>query len=100
MSDEENEDSKNGNHIAVVELLSQMIEPLKTILEKDTLDSFQNQFSQSRYLPLGKIKLRAVELLQSIISLKMPNIIVAVGDSSIVQVLLTLIERHPWNNMV
>jgi len=40
MSDEENEDSKNGNHIAVVELLSQMIEPLKTILEKDTLDSF------------------------------------------------------------
>ena len=100
MSDEENEDSKNGSHLAVLELLTKMVEPIKQILAKDSLESIQNQFNQSRSLPLGKIKLRVVELLQSIITLKMPSIIIAVGESKVMLQILQLIEKHPWNNMV
>lgn len=39
LSDDENEDSKNGNNAAIQELLVQMIDPIKTILEKDSLES-------------------------------------------------------------
>ena len=42
MSDEENEDSKNGSHLAVLELLTKMVEPIKKILAKDSLESIQN----------------------------------------------------------
>jgi len=42
MSDEENEDSKNGNQAAIVELMQQMIVPIKTLLERDSLESIQN----------------------------------------------------------
>lgn len=43
MSDEENnEDSKNGNTNAIFELLQQMIEPIKKLLEKDSMESIQN----------------------------------------------------------
>ena len=35
MSDEENEDSKNGNQAAIVELMQQMIVPIKTLLERE-----------------------------------------------------------------
>ena len=43
MSDEENnEESKNGNTNAIFELLQQMITPIKTLLEKDGMESIQN----------------------------------------------------------
>ena len=63
LSDDENEDSKNGNNTAIVELMVQMIEPIKAILKTESLETIQNQFNQSRSFPLGKIKLRAIELL-------------------------------------
>ena len=37
LSDEENEDSKSSNVTAIIELLQQMITPIKTLLEKDSL---------------------------------------------------------------
>ena len=51
-------------------------------------------------MPLGKTKLRAVELLQAIISLKNSNITNAVAESSAMSQVLKLIERHTWNNMI
>jgi len=45
LSDDENDDNKNGNNAAILELMLQMIEPIKTILEKDSLESIQNQFN-------------------------------------------------------
>lgn len=43
LSDEENnEDSKNGNTNAIFELLQQMISPIKTLLEKEVMESIQN----------------------------------------------------------
>ena len=51
-------------------------------------------------LPLGKIKLRAVELLQAIVSLKKAPVIDEVRDQEVMQVVLKLIKKHPWNNMV
>lgn len=70
VSDEEGDDSKNGNNAAIMELLNEMIEPIKQILNKATMDPIQNQFSSGRTVPLGKNKLRAIELLQAIMSLK------------------------------
>ena len=65
-----------------------MVDPLKTILTVDPLESVSSQFSQGRILPLGNTKLRAVELLQSIVSLKKPAIINAVKDSEVMKVVL------------
>ena len=48
---------------------------------------------------MGKFKLRAIELLQSITSLKKPQIMTTIKDSGIMRVVLLLIEKHPWNNM-
>ena len=70
MSDEDNEDSKNGAAIFMIELFVKMVTLIKKILEADPLESAQNQFQPKRMLPLGKIKLRAIELLQAIVSLK------------------------------
>ena len=63
MSDEENEESKNGNNTAIIDLLIQMIAPLKIILDRGPLEPITTTFNQNRIVPLGKIKLRAVELL-------------------------------------
>ena len=35
MSDEDNEESKNGNNTVIIELLVQMIPHIKTILDKE-----------------------------------------------------------------
>jgi len=51
-------------------------------------------------LPLGRTKLRAIELLQSIVSLKKAEIINVVSKSAIVRTVFSLIEKHPWNNMI
>lgn len=88
MSDEDNEDSKNNQALAVVELLVKMVGPIKNILMGDGLEPIKNAFSQGRILPLGKIKLRAVELLQSIVSLKKPTIINAVSESRVMETIL------------
>jgi len=45
LSDDENEDSKNGNNTAIVELMVQMIEPIKAILKTESLETIQNQFN-------------------------------------------------------
>ena len=42
LSDEENDESKSGNVTAILELLQQMIAPIKTLLEKNPLESVQN----------------------------------------------------------
>jgi len=77
-----------------------MIAPIKTLLEKDSLTTTQNQYKESRNYPLGKIKLRAIELLQAIVSLKKPQILNTIRESRIMHIVLLLIEKHPWNNMV
>ena len=100
MSDEENEDSKSGNNAAIVELLVSMVKPIMTILEEASDEPIQMQFSSGRILPLGGTKLRAVELLQSIVSLKNADVINAVRDSEVMKVVLGLVEKHPWNNMI
>lgn len=46
------------------------------------------------------MKLRAVELLQAIVSLKKSQIITAVSESGVMASALKLIEKHPWNNMI
>lgn len=38
VSDEEGDDTKNSNNVAIMELLNEMIEPIKHILEKATMD--------------------------------------------------------------
>ena len=48
---------------------------------------------------MGKYKLRAIELLQSIASLKKAQIMTAIKESEVMHVVLLLIEKHPWNNM-
>lgn len=100
MSDEENEESKSKHADAVVELLVKMIEPIKTILETSPLPEIQSSFSSKRTMPLGRTKLRAVELLQSIVSLRKAEIINVVTSSEVLQVAIGLIEKHPWNNMI
>ena len=45
LSDDENEDSKNGNNTAIVELMVLMIEPIKAILMTESLETIQNQFN-------------------------------------------------------
>lgn len=100
MSDEDNEESKNGNNTVIIELLVQMIPHIKTILDKEPLEPISTTFNQNRILPLGKMKLRAVELLQAIVSLNKSQIITAVSESGVMASALKLIEKHPWNNMV
>ena len=97
----DDEDSKNNQAAAVVELLVKMIEPIMAILRGTSNESpLKSSFNEGRVMPLGRTKLRACELLQSIISLKKSNVIVAVGESSAMETMLALIEKHPWNNMV
>ena len=84
----------------MVELLTKMIEPIQKILSLADLDPIASSFSSGRILPLGKAKLRAIELLQAIVSLKKASIVTAVGESGVMKTVLALIERHPWNNMV
>lgn len=88
MSDEDNEDSKNNQALAVVEILVKTIGPIKTILMSESQEPIKNSFTQGRILPLGKTKLRAVELLQSIVSLKKATIITAVSESCIMETIL------------
>ena len=97
--DEENEDSKNNHASAVVELLVKMIDPLITILETSSTDPLKSSYREKKIFPLGRAKLRAIELLQAIISLKKANIINAAGKSKAMTKVLGLVERHPWNNM-
>lgn len=85
---------------AIVEQLVAMIPPIKNILDSKSPDHIQNQYAPSKTSPLGKDKLRAVELLQSIVSLKRNEIFDALGDSDVMQTILQLISRHPWNNMI
>lgn len=100
VSDEENEDSKTNANAIIEQFMVQMVEPLKKILDMAPLESVSSQLSTGRILPLGNTKLRAVELLQSIVSLKKAAIITAVKDSGVMKTVLQLIERHPWNNMI
>ena len=83
--DENNEDSKVNQAAAVVELLIKMVQPIATMLQGESIVPLKTQFSEGRVLPLGKTKLRACELLQSIVSLKKANIIKAVGESGVMQ---------------
>lgn len=82
MSDEDN-DTKGRNSAAIVELLISMVQPIKKILSHDNDEPILNSFSEKRILALGNTKLRAVELLQSIVSLKNPDIINAVRESEV-----------------
>ena len=100
MSDEDNEESKNGNNTVIIELLVQMIPHIKTILDREPLEPISTTFNQNRILPLGKMKLRAAELLHAIVSLKKSQIITAVSESGVMASALKLIEKHPWNNMI
>lgn len=100
VSDEEGEDSKAGNNAAILEMLVGMVRPIDTILEREPGQPVQSQFNNKRILPLGNTKLRAIELLASIVSLKHPSIIAAVRESQVMRKVLGLIEKHPWNNMV
>lgn len=99
MSDEESE-AKGRNNAAIVEFLISMVQPIQKILSEDSDQPITTSFSDGRVLALGNTKVRAVELLQSIISLKNPEIIKAVCDSEIMNVILGLIEKHPWNNII
>ena len=99
--DDENEESKSNQAAAVVEILIKMIEPIQRILEADSSDQqIKSSYREGRVMPLGRTKLRAVELLQAIVSLKKANIITAVGNSTVMAQVLKLIEKHTWNNMV
>lgn len=81
ISDDENDEAKNNNNAAIVELLVKMVEPLKAILERPTQGAIPSSFNQVTVLPLGRIKLRAVELLSSILSLKRQPVTQALADS-------------------
>jgi len=100
VSDEEGEDSKAGNNAAILEILVSMIRPIDRILEQEPGQPVLSQFNNKRILPLGNTKLRAVELLASIVSLKHPQIIAVVRETEVMQKILALIEKHPWNNMI
>lgn len=100
VSDEEGDDAKNGNAAAVMELMTEMIVPLKEIISKATMDPIQTQFSSSRTLPLGRTKLRAIEVLQAIMSLKKAPIADSVAEKELMPIVLSLIEKHQWNNML
>lgn len=80
MSDEESE-AKGRNSAAIVEFLISMVQPIYKILSEDSDQPITTSFSDGRVLALGNTKVRAVELLQSIVSLKNPEIIKAVCES-------------------
>ena len=77
-----------------------MIEPICKILAGGEKEQVKSQYREGRCMPLGRTKLRAVELLQAIISLKNATITEAVAQSSAMSQVLKLIERHTWNNMI
>ena len=82
-------------------MLLDIVTPIKKILQlEQSQESISSAFQTSRAIPLGKTKLRARELLCSLDSLKKPEIIKTVTESSVVQTLLQLIAKHPWNNMI
>lgn len=99
-SDENGEDSKANNNAAILEMLISMIKPIDAILDNEAAEPVVSQFNNRRILPLGRTKLRAIELLASIVSLKHANIITAVRETKVMKKVLCLIEKHPWNNMV
>jgi hypothetical protein len=49
---------------------------------------------------LGILKLRAIELLSQLISLKKPQINEVMVDSGVCQVLVQHVLDYPWNNFI
>lgn len=84
-SDDENKDGKNNNALVILEMLLDIVDPIKKTLQlEQSQESISSAFQTSRVVPLGKTKLRASELLCALVSLKKPEIIKTVNESSII----------------
>jgi len=50
--------------------------------------------------PLGLIRLRIIEFLSQLVKLNKPQINEAIEKHNILEVLINLVQTHPWNNLL
>ena len=102
-SDEEEEKAakKRSNEQNMIEIYTSLIEPVKRIIEQEgPKEEIKSTFNERSSRPLGLLRLRAVELLQQIASLKKTSLAKSLLSSGVSENLVNLIKAYPWNNFL
>ena len=102
-SDEEEEKAakKRSNEQNMIDIYTSLIEPAKQIIEQEApKEEIKSTFNERSSRPLGVLRLRAVELLQQIASLKKTSLAKSLLSSGVSETLVNLIKTYPWNNFL
>lgn len=102
-SDDEEEKAakKRSNEQIVIDMYESLIEPCRDIIAQEgPKEELKSQFNERSRIPLGLLRLRAIELLQQIASLKKTQLSKALLTSQVSQSLVALVQQYPWNNFL
>lgn len=99
MSDDDGEEGKASALSAIHDFLADTVANLAAIFTNSPGEPVSSAFNQRKMAPVGVLKLRAVELLSQIVSMRKEKVCQALSDSSVLKALVKMCEQHPWSNM-
>ena len=102
-SDDEEEKAakKRSSEQNMIDIYTSLIKPAKQIIEQEApKEEIKSTFNERSSRPLGLLRLRAVELLQQIASLKKTSLAKSLLSSGVSENLVNLIKTYPWNNFL
>lgn len=100
-NNDENDEAKKKSDQIVYDVLEGFINPITTLLKTEDADTSRvSSLCDKEFRNLGILKLRAIELLSQLISLKKPQINEVMVDSGVCQVLVQHVLDYPWNNFI
>ena len=100
-NNDENDEAKKKSDQVIYDVLEGFVEPITLLLETENdLTTRVSSFNDHTMRNLGVLKLRAIELLSTLISLKKPQINDQLVKNSVCASLLDHVQEHPWNNFI
>lgn len=97
-SDEDQDEVEQG----IINSLVDVVKKIQDSLSSDprNVRVGGTQYSSEDYVPLGRFRLRAIELFLILIKLHRQALYDAITDSEILAALFQLVHKYPWNNFL
>lgn len=100
-NNDENDEAKKKSDQVVYEVLESFVMPITDLLQKSTEPSTRiSSYGDKEFKNLGVLKLRTIELLAALISLKNAQIKQKLVESNVCSTLLDYVIEYPWNNFI
>ena len=100
-NNDENDEAKKKSDQVVYDVLESFVMPITNLLQTEDLGTTRvSSYQDKEFKNLGPLKLRAIELLSQLVSLRKSQINEQMVKSKVCEVLLQHVIEYPWNNFI